>query len=39
MRKLVVEAADDTCQAGKVGLRTKADSVTCFDNVLAEAAA
>lgn len=29
----VVEAADDTYQAGMVGLWTKADSVTCFDDV------
>jgi Domain of Unknown Function (DUF1080) len=33
--KLVVEARDDTFKAGKVGLWTKADSVTCFDNVKA----
>lgn len=31
--KLAVEAADATFQEGKVGLWTKADSVTCFDNV------
>ncbi|HJV36242.1 family 16 glycoside hydrolase [Geomonas sp.] len=31
--KLVVEAKDDTFQAGKIGLWTKADSVTCFDDV------
>ncbi|KAA0894081.1 family 16 glycoside hydrolase [Oryzomonas rubra] len=31
--KQVVEAIDDTFKAGKVGLWTKADSVTCFDNV------
>jgi hypothetical protein len=31
--KLVVEAIDDTFKAGKVGLWTKADSVTCFDNI------
>lgn len=31
--KLVVEARDDAFKAGKVGLWTKADSVTCFDNV------
>ncbi len=30
--KLVVETADDTYKAGKVGLWTKADSVTCYDN-------
>jgi Domain of Unknown Function (DUF1080) len=29
----VVEATDDTYQAGQVGLWTKADSVTCFDDV------
>jgi hypothetical protein len=29
----VVEATDDTFKAGKIGLWTKADSVTCFDNV------
>lgn len=33
--KLVVEALDDTFKAGKVGLWTKADSVTCFDDVQA----
>lgn len=31
--KLVVEATDDSFQVGKIGLWTKADSVTCFDNV------
>lgn len=31
--QLVVEADDDTFKAGKVGLWTKADSVTCFDDV------
>jgi hypothetical protein len=31
--RLVVEATDDTFRAGKIGLWTKADSVTCFDNV------
>ncbi len=31
--QLVVQAEDDTFQAGRVGLWTKADSVTCFDNV------
>lgn len=31
--KLVVEATDDTFKSGKAGLWTKADSVTCFDNV------
>src|SRR5262249_19310400 len=30
---LVVEAADDAYKAGRVGLWTKADSVTCFDDV------
>jgi hypothetical protein len=34
---LVVEAADDAYKAGRVGLWTKADSVTCFDNVLVTA--
>lgn len=29
----VVDVADDTYQAGQVGLWTKADSVTCFDDV------
>jgi hypothetical protein len=33
--KLVVQAHDDTFKAGKVGLWTKADSETCFDNVKA----
>ncbi len=31
--QLVVEASDDTYQTGGVGLWTKADSVTCFDEV------
>lgn len=31
--RLVVEADDETFKAGKVGLWTKADSVTCFDDV------
>jgi hypothetical protein len=31
--KQVVEATDDTFKAGKIGLWTKADSVTCFVNV------
>ncbi len=31
--QLVVEATDDTFRAGKAGLWTKADSVTCFDSV------
>lgn len=35
--RLVVEAHDDTFKAGKVGLWTKADSVTCFDDVKATA--
>jgi len=29
----VVEASDDSYRAGRVGLWTKADSVTCFDDV------
>ena len=35
--RLVVEATDDTHKAGTVGLWTKADSVTCFDDVDAKA--
>lgn len=35
--KLVVEATDKAFRAGKVGLWTKADSVTCFDNIKATA--
>ncbi len=31
--QLVVETSDDTFESGKVGLWTKADSVTCFDDV------
>ena len=31
--QLVVEATDATYKAGRVGLWTKADSVTCFDDV------
>ena len=31
---LVVEATDATYKAGRVGLWTKADSVTCFDDVV-----
>lgn len=31
--QLVVETTDDTYQAGGIGLWTKADSVTCFDDV------
>jgi hypothetical protein len=30
--QLVVEATDDAYKAGGVGLWTKADSVTCFDD-------
>lgn len=30
--KQVVEATDDTFKAGKAGLWTKSDSITCFDN-------
>lgn len=33
--KLVVEASDATFKAGRVGLWTKADSVSCFDDVTA----
>src|SRR5439155_20148767 len=33
----VVETTDDTYQAGKVGLWTKADSTTCFDDFEARA--
>lgn len=32
--QLVVEATDTTYRAGRVGLWTKADSVTCFDDVV-----
>ena len=32
----VVETMDDTYKAGKIGLWTKADSVTCFDDVEAK---
>ncbi len=32
--QLVVEATDSTYKAGRLGLWTKADSVTCFDNVV-----
>ena len=35
--QLVVETSDDTFQSGKVGLWTKADSVTCFDDVEVQA--
>jgi hypothetical protein len=31
--RLVAEVTDGSYKAGKVGLWTKADSVTCFDNV------
>lgn len=31
--ELVAETTDDAYRAGRVGLWTKADSVTCFDNV------
>ena len=31
--QLIVETTDDAYQAGKAGLWTKADSVTCFDDV------
>ncbi len=34
-QKLVVEAHDGTFKNGKVGLWTKADSLTCFDNIKA----
>jgi hypothetical protein len=33
----VVEATDDSFRSGGVGLWTKADSVTCFDDVFADA--
>jgi hypothetical protein len=33
--QLVVEVNDNTYQAGQVGLWTKADSVTCFDDIQA----
>jgi hypothetical protein len=33
----VVEATDDTYQAGQIGLWTKADSLTCFDDIEARA--
>jgi hypothetical protein len=36
-RVQVVEATDDAYKAGLVGLWTKADSVTCFDDVLVTA--
>ncbi len=31
--RLIVEATDDTYKAGRIGLWTKADSVSCFDDV------
>ena len=31
--EVVVEATDDSYAAGRIGLWTKADSLTCFDNV------
>jgi hypothetical protein len=34
---VAAEVSDDTYRAGKVGLWTKADSVTCFDNFLVSA--
>ncbi len=33
----VVETTDDSYRTGKVGLWTKADSVTCFDDVETQA--
>ncbi len=36
--KLVVEATDTTYRAGRVGLWTKADSVTCFDDMMVKPA-
>jgi len=35
-KKEVVEATDDEFTTGRVGLWTKADSVTCFDDVWTE---
>jgi pectate lyase len=32
-RQLVMEASDDAYVAGRPGLWTKGDSVTCFDDV------
>lgn len=32
--QLVVEATDAAYRAGRIGLWTKADSVTCFDDVM-----
>ncbi len=37
-RQLVVEASDDTYQRGRVGVWTKADSVTCFDDIAVNSA-
>ncbi len=36
--QLVVEATDGSYKAGRVGLWTKADSVTCFDDVIVKPA-
>jgi hypothetical protein len=36
--QLVVEASDDTYQRGRVGVWTKADSVTCFDDIAVKSA-
>jgi hypothetical protein len=35
--ELAVEGTDDSFKAGKVGLWTKADSITCFDDVVVSA--
>jgi hypothetical protein len=35
--QLVAEATDDSYPAGRIGLWTKADSVTCFDDVYSTA--
>ena len=35
--QLVVETTDDTFHAGKVGLWTKVDSTSCFDDAAAKA--
>ena len=35
-RKKVIEATDNEFASGRVGLWTKADSVTCFDSVSTE---
>ena len=37
--RLVVETTDSTFKSGKIGLWTKADSITCFDNVESKALA